>query len=146
MFNNIIIVDTADDNTALATADTTASAADKGAVTIVHPCVLRQIQFLVTTNIVNTTTAAVESVDYRPTYGSDTGRVELGTLVLANGTAAGKVVYKNVNKKLSPGEQLVCRHKTAGAGGSAAGAGRFRLILEPISENPLNLSNMVASA
>lgn len=146
MFNNILIVGTADDNTALATADTTASAADKGAVTITFPCILRQIQFLVTTNISNNTSAAVESVDHRPTYGSDTGRTELGTLVLAHGTAAGKVVYKNVNKKLNPGEQLVCKHKTAGTGSSPAGAGRFRLILEPISENPANLSGMVASA
>ena len=129
----------------MVTADTSAGAADKHVVTVEVPMVVRRFGAIVTTAIVNTTIAAVESLDYRPTYASDTNRAEIDTITLPTGTAAGKIVYVDCNYRVLPGTQLVVEHKTAGTG-TPSGAVRFFIEAEYSAEVAANCANMLESA
>lgn len=61
----------------------------------------------------------------RITYGSNTGRVTLGTVRLINGTTAGQTLYVDINPHMiDVGEQVVAAITTAGTGGGAI-AGDF---------------------
>src|SRR3990172_10058494 len=126
-------------------ADTTAGVADKGVYTVLMPMVVRRIGFVVSTTIVNPTIAAVKSVDYRPNFGSETDRAEIDTLTLPTGTAAGKIVYVDVNYRVLPGPQLVAEHKTAGTGAGAAGAGRIVVVADYSNETAANCAQVLAS-
>lgn len=107
-----------------------------------------RIMASVTTAIVNGLVAAIVTVYRRPTPGSTSGQVAIGTLTFPTGTALGKVLYKDiVETNLFPGEELAFNVSTAGTdSGSAAGAfvGSFEANDDP--DTPANQSNMVASA
>jgi hypothetical protein len=114
--------------------------ADKLFYSFAVPTKLLSIACTITTQ--NTVTSAVIAVDRRPTYGSDTGRVEVKTVTMPVAAVVGKVVYSTpVNQIFQPGEQLVVELLTA----STAGAAHVDLWVEPAWEQPLNLANGVQS-
>lgn len=112
--------------------DLSAVAADYSVLFVtMWPITITHVGFLVTTTIAADTTAPVISLDRRPTFGSDSGRVELTTMTLADTTAANKMVIKEVGADLNVGEQLVFEHKTQAVdGSSAAGAGHYFILYE----------------
>lgn len=129
----------------LLNADTSGVAADKHTITVNVPMVVRRFAAIVTTAIVNTTIASVQALDYRPTYGSDTNRVEIDTITLPTGTAAGKIVYCDCNYRVLPGTQLIVEHKTAGTG-TPSGVLRYFIEAEYSAEVAANCANMLESA
>lgn len=107
--------------------------------------VLTRIMLLVSTAVVSTGSVVV-NVYQRPTYGSTAGQVLIGALTIPAGTAAGKIVYKNVESfKILPGQQLAFNVGTAAAGGGAAGAGFSMFKSFMASEDPRNVVPMIAS-
>lgn len=97
-----------------------ASAADVFVYTILDPITVTGFRCLVTVTLdYDTQTAeAVIALDHRITFASDTGRVALGTVALADGTAAGIQLYTTFTPvNLERGDQLVVEVATAGTGG-----------------------------
>jgi hypothetical protein len=108
---------------------------------------VRQIGFVVTTAVVGPTTAPVVEFNRRPTAGSAAGEVVVGTLTIPDGTAAGKVLYKNVTPVLiSQGEGLAAEVITAATGGTPAGVGFYFYVADADPETAANESDMIASA
>jgi len=90
-----------------------------------------------------TVTNVVASFKYRPTPGSATGEVVIGTLTLPVAAAIGKQYYKKLFDYLAlPGGELVVDITTA----STAGAAAFGFFGEPQWANPLDNANQIASA
>jgi hypothetical protein len=118
----------------------TQAPADKGALTCLGPVTALRINALVT--VAPTATAAVVALDRRITYGSDTGRVEIGRLTIPIGTAIGKVVWKELDPTdFDIGDQMVLELITA----STAGAAILGVEFVPRSEHPLNWVDSVKS-
>lgn len=108
--------------------------------------VVTRLMVLVSTAIVSTGSVVV-TVYQRPTYGSTVGQVTVGTLTIPAGTAAGTIVYKDVESvKVPQGSQLAFNCSTAAAGGGAAGAcfSMFKAFMA--SEDPRNIATMLKSA
>ena len=106
------------------------------------PATLRRVALIVTTAV--TTPAAVVSLDLRPTAGSNTGRVTggAGTLTIPAASPQGRVVYKDLNTTLLPGQEVVVNVTTA----AGAGVVDVRLNVVPGSDLPANNPRMMASA
>jgi hypothetical protein len=86
-----------------------------------------RIQLLVTVTLdYNVQTAeGVVTFYKRVTYGSNTGRVALGTVKLKGGTLAGQRLFRDIQPhKVTPGQQIVAAITTAATGGGAI-AGDF---------------------
>lgn len=109
---------------------------------------LSRIMLKVSTLVATSTTAAQVSFYQRPTPGSTSGEVLIGTLTIPTGTAVGKVLYKDVESvSLQVGQDLVVKLAVQGAdGSSAAGAGfaGFVGMLDP--EDARSEANMILSA
>ena len=107
----------------------------------IRPMIVRSAS--VTVNTAITVTAVVLNIKRRPTPGSATGEVSIGTLTIPVSTAIGKSVYKKgFAVKVSPGEEVVFDCTTA----ATAGAGTLCLDVEEAPEEPGNVTNMVLSA
>jgi hypothetical protein len=91
-----------------------------------------------------TVTDAIAAVKYRPTPGSASGEVVLGTITLpVSGSAIGKQYYKRLTPyKALPGGELVLDVTQA----ATAGAGIAGLLTNENTDHPSNVTNMVASA
>ena len=86
---------------------------------------------------------AVIEMRKRPTVGSASGESAVVTLTIPASTAAGKVVYKDVNEiELAPGQSISLQVTSA----SAAGNVILGFIAEEDPEYKLNESSMIASA
>lgn len=112
------------------------------------PITIYKLGFVVTTTIAADTTAPVVSFDRRITAGSDTGRVEIGTITVADTVAAGKTVVEDLATPviLGLGEELVFEHKTQAADGSAAaGAGHYFVVYQPLAAIDTSDANYVAA-
>jgi hypothetical protein len=110
---------------------------------IATPAMVRALWATVTVAIV--TAASVITFTYRPTPGSATGQVTLGTITIPNGTAAGKFVYKNLAsaQKIMPGGEVVISFSGgSGAGGLAA----VGITTDPSWDSPGNNPNAILSA
>jgi hypothetical protein len=95
-----------------------------------------------TQTVAQTTAPAVLTFKYRPTPGSATNQVTIGTLTIPTGTAAGKQVYKDVTPYLAmPGGQIVVQTDGGGEGNATLG---YRHT--PKWEHPSNNTNAIASA
>ncbi len=131
-------------STAVFTAeDLNASPAVYGGFLVMKQCKIKAIKFYVTTAI-NTVTAPAVEFNRRPTYNSASGEVLLGTLTIPNGTAAGKVIVKEIDPVvLFPGEELSLEH-TVQAGTAGAGFYGFEIMDDP--EEIANQSNVIESA
>lgn len=115
-----------------------------------HACIgervaIQRVAVAVSTAVVSTG-AVVVTVRNRPTVGSASGQSTITTLSIPAGTAAGKVVYKDINEALiAPGGSIVFEVTTAAAGGGAAGAGVCGYVASEDPEFKLNESSMIAS-
>lgn len=107
---------------------------------------LDRLLLCVTTSVVSTG-AVVVQFKKRSAPGVSAGEVVLGSLSIPAGTAAGKVLYKNINEaELQVGEALAIEVTTAAAGGGAAGGCIYGFELQDSPEDPRNEPNMIASA
>lgn len=91
------------------------------------PMVIRRLGILVTVAFDYNVQVAEGVVTFfrRITYGSNTGRVTLGTVRLIDATAAGRILYRDINEVFANvGDQIVAAITTAGTGGGAI-AGDF---------------------
>lgn len=123
-----------------------AATGDKAVFTARQPMMVVGFGLQVSTTYADvSTTPQVVSLDKRPAYGSDTGRVELAAISMQTGYAAGKVYLKKFTAvKLDVGQQLVVKQKTQGAGGgSLAGACIPFILWYPRAETAGNQSNLV---
>lgn len=125
-----------------------ASASDYASWYIGEEVILTRIMFLVTTTTLTGLVAPVVTFYARPTFGSSSGQISLGTLTIPTATAAGTILYKNIESvKLPQGYTLTVAGTTQGTdGGSAAGAGFAMFKAFMGTEDPKNVSAMVASA
>ena len=130
----------------LAAEDFSAAAAVHGEHIVLKKVQIKRVMFVVSLAIVSTGAVQV-TFTRRPTPGSLTGAVLLGTLVIPAGTAIGKVLYKDISPaKLFPGDALALEATVASAGGGAAGMGYYGFDLDLQPEVVANSSDMVASA
>jgi hypothetical protein len=107
---------------------------------------LDRLLLCVTTAVVSSG-AVVVQFKKRPVPGSAAGESVIGELSIPAGTAAGKVLYKNIDEaELLAGEALAIEVTTAAAGGGAAGGCVYGFELQEAPEVPANQSNMIASA
>lgn len=132
---------------ALATADSLGSTGDSAVIwNVTRRITIKRIYAIITTAIVSSADVVVK-FDRRILTNSDTGRGDgdIGVLNIPTTTAIGKVVYKDVNVSLAPGDQIVPQVTTAAAGGGAAGDAYygFDYIDEP--EQATNQTDMVLS-
>lgn len=125
-----------------------ASAAVYGEYYVTKPCSVSELRFIVSTAIAASTTAPVIKIKQRPTPGSDTGAVDIASITIPDGTAAGKVMVKRVAPfQLNVGDSLCFQHVTQAADASAAaGAGFYDVVLEIDEEADGNQSDLVVSA
>jgi hypothetical protein len=109
---------------------------------------VKRLLAVVSTTIANNLVSAVISFKRRPTYGSTSGEVVMGTIVVPDLLAAGKVLYKDIAEVLCyPGDQIVFEVTTAGTDGSAAaGAVICDVEYDSVEESVANQSDMVKSA
>lgn len=109
--------------------------------------VVQRIALLVTTAM-SSSGAAVVTVYSRPTHGSTTGQVSLGTLSIPAAATAGQCYYKDISDNASgnpvaAGQEIVFSVTTAS---TSAGAGIPMVLVDDDPEVPLNQSNLVLSA
>lgn len=106
------------------------------------PATIRRVAVVVTTAV--TTPAPVLSFDLRPTAGSNTDRVAggVGTLTIPASSPLGRVIYKDLNATLLPGQEVVVNATTA----AGAGVVDIRMNVVPGTDTPANNARMVASA
>ncbi len=110
---------------------------------LAESCNVQMLYARVTTSVVSTPTSAILTFYARPTIGSATSQLTLGTVAIPGGTAAGKTVYKAINPVLVPaGYQLVADVTTA-ATASGAAVAIFGAAYSP--EEPANEPNFIAS-
>ena len=126
--------------------DLTGAAVHTTSVGVMAQVKVKRLMCLVSTAVVSTGAVVVAFKRY-PTFGSAAGAVTLGSVSIPAGTAAGKVVYKDISQvTLLPGDQLVAEVTTAAAGGGAAGGALYGVLAELDPEQPANQSDMIASA
>jgi hypothetical protein len=129
-------------------ANLAATAADWIVYNVQAPIVIRRISIFISTAVTAGNTAPIVSVYSRPTTASSAGQVTIGTLTVPNGTAAGKVVYKELSSvRVQAGYDLALAVTTkAGDAGTAAGAGFVGFMYEYDPEVPADQTKMIASA
>lgn len=138
----------ANSNAFLTAENLAAATGDYGQYNIMKPIKVTRLTFVVSSAVTAGTTAPVVTFYRRPTFGSNTGRVAIGTLTIPNSASVGQVIYKDVNPvMINAGEQIsFARTVQAADGGTAAGLGFYGFMSELKTETPANSSNMVASA
>lgn len=129
-------------------ANLAATAADWVVFNVGHPILLRRIQMFIKTAVTAGNTAPIVTVYSRPTTASSSGQVSLGAITIPNGTAAGSVIYKELDSvRVSAGYDLCLSVTTkAGDSGTAAGDGFIQFVYEADPEAPANQTKMTASA
>lgn len=127
-----------------------AAVGDKSIFNVKEPVTVNRvgIQVTVPINYDTPTALCVCALDRRIAFGSDTGRVELDTITIPDGTPAGTVIYADFgDTNLDVGDQLVFEVKTQGAGGAGI-AGDYEpfFCYRPRAETPANQSEQTVSA
>ena len=121
------------------------SAAVVQSFTVVEQCQVDRLYFAVSTSVVSSGNVVV-TFKRRPTLNSASGEVSIGTIVIPNGTAAGKVLYKGVTPVVcAAGEQIVIEVTTAAAGMGAAGNGQGFFFADQDPETEANNADMQLS-
>lgn len=125
---------------ASATAVTTATGIISRNFAVQQPFIVRAIAACIV--VVPTVTAPVLNFKRRPTPGSATGEVSIGTLTLPLTSVIGQVYYKKgFSTKLFPGEECVCDVTTASTAGTIVPS----IHIEPSWESQENNTEMVLS-
>lgn len=135
-------------NAYLTAEDLTGSNADWVVIKVHAPIIIRRISFFVSQLVVADLTSAQVAFYSRPTSGGTGNQVTLGTLIIPDATALGKVVYKDIAPvRILPGYDIGFAQTVAAASsGTANGKGFYGFVAEMDPEYKANLSNMVASA
>jgi hypothetical protein len=124
-----------------------ATAAVHGQQLCKQRCVVRRLKFIVTTAVVATSTAPVVDFKLRSAPGVTAGQVSIGSLTIPNGTAAGTVVYKDIEPVVvEVGQAIALDHTVQTVGGTVAGAGFYAMEAMDSPEVPVNEAKMLASA
>ncbi len=135
-------------NAFLTACNLAAAAGDYGLLYAGEQVVITRIMAIVTTTMVADVTAPVLTFYARPTFGTTTGQVTIGTLTVPDLTAAGKILYKNIESaKIPQGYTIAVNRSTqASSSGTAAGACLVMLKSFVAVEDPRNVTLMIASA
>lgn len=135
-------------NAALTACNLAASTGDYALWYVGEQVQITRIAAIVSTALVADVTAPVLTFYARPTFGSTGSQVTIGTLTFPDLTAAGKIVYKNVESaKIPQGYTIaVARSTQASSSGTAAGACFVMMKGFQAVEDPRNSSLMIASA
>lgn len=125
----------------------TAAAAVYGGYLITQRIQVNRVMFYVTVTTASNTQNPVVAFKRRPTYNSASGEVTMGTLTIPTGTAAGKVMYKDIDPFiLYPGDEFSFEQTVqATDSGSAAGAGFYAFFYQLDPEVPSNEGDMIKS-
>ena len=111
-----------------------------------EPGEVRYLYATITTATVSTGNIIVDCY-YRPTIGSTSGQVKIGTLTIPTAQAASTTVYKAVTPYVVPaGGTVLFNVATAYAGGGGAGSAILSFSATYASEVPANDSAFTASA
>lgn len=120
--------------------DLSAAAVHTTFVPVMAQMKVRRLEVLVSVVTVGACTVAFKR---RPTFGSTSGEVTMGSVVVPGATAAGKVVYKDITPVVCfPGDQIVYEITSAATSGSA----HYGVSGELDPEQAANQSDMIASA
>jgi hypothetical protein len=124
------------------------AAAFYGSYIVMRKCQLSRLLGCVTTAVAASVTPPVVSIYARPTPGSSSGQVLIGTLSFPNLQGVGSVLYKDISPvELVPGTEIALDHSTQAVdGSSAAGAALIGFELDDVPESADDSSNMVLSA
>lgn len=125
----------------------TAGAGQYAGYAVLRPISVKTIMFFVTATVTTGLVACKIGVVARPTYGSSSGGVTLGTMTIPTATAAGKVVIKEISDavKVAAGSELSLDVITQGTdSGTALGTGWFGILWEPSVDADANQSNIIA--
>lgn len=114
------------------------------AYAVMVPCRISRIMATVTVLTSGTTAASLQFI-YRPTYGSSSNQVTLGTLTIPTGASPGACYYKEISPstEMKPGGQLVYNVSAAIASAGTVVAGQE---VTDSPEVPGDISVMVASS
>lgn len=135
------------DSAVLDVVDIGEASGDHGELICMKPCKVKRLMFTVTDEaVVGTTTPPTVIFTKRPTPKSATNEVVIETLVIPNGTTAGKTIYLDIDPVEFQIGQSMEISWTVGVGGSVAGQGVFGFICDEMPEVPENNANMIASA
>lgn len=127
--------------------DIGAANATHGEMVCVVPCVIRQAQFVVTSeNVVGTTTAPYVVLTKYTTPGAGGSATVIGTITVPTGSVIGAGVYKkDLNVAMAVGDVVQIKH-IVGTGGSVAGMGICNWYCEIDPEVEGNNSDLSASS
>lgn len=126
--------------------DIGAASADHGELICVKQCLVKRLQFTMTSEVAGGTSVAPRVIfTHRPTPKSATGEVVIGTVIIPDGTAVGKTVYLDVDPfEVKPGESVEISHVIGT--GTPTGIGTYGFLADEDPEDPRNDTDMVASA
>lgn len=130
-------------------ANLAATAAQWAGYAVCQPLQVLRLYFFCTTTVTAGLIAPKVSVVRRPTYGSSSGAVTIGSMTIPTATAAGKVVYKDIAYASTAipqaGEELSLEVAVqATDSGTAAGVGFISISYDPVIDNAADQTNMVA--
>lgn len=118
----------------------TAAAAVYGSYSVHAPVAVKRLSFVISTATSDLTASVIRLV--KVSQANVTTSLS-GNVTVANGLAAGKMVYKDFTPaKVGAGEKIQLEHVTQGGlGGTPAGAGFYGFIAELLPENLSNETN-----
>lgn len=107
---------------------------------------VNELFFVVSTAVVSSGNVVL-TFKRRPTIGSASGEVTIGTLNIPGGAAVGKCYYKRVTPVVcAVSEQIVVEVTTAAAGGGAAGNGMGFVRSDSDPETEANNADLILSS
>lgn len=131
------------------TAASLTSAAVWAGFGVMSPISVKRVYAQVSTAVTASTTAPQVVVKSRPTYGSASGAVTLGTVIIPNSAAVGAVYYKDIadNVRVQAGYELSLEVSVAAAdSGTAGGAAFIGCLYEMAPDSDVNQSLLIKSA
>lgn len=134
------------DSGVLQEVDIGAASADHGEMLCVRRCQVARTQFTLTSEAAGgSATAPTVIFTRRPTPFSATGEVVVNTLTIPDGTAVGKMVFKDFDPvTLEVGDTLEISHTVGITGPTGQGVWSVKII--PMPEDARNESDMIESA
>ena len=118
---------------------------------VVAPAQATRVFFIVTTAVTASVTAPAVAIKRRPTIGSTSGAVTLGTMTIPSGAAVGQVFYQDIvygasgsTKYSNAGEEISLEVTVQASDAvTAAGAGFMTFEFECVSDSAANQTNMI---
>lgn len=125
-----------------------ATAAQYCGYAVLKPLTVNRLAFFCVTATVAPTVAPLLSVTSRPTYGSATNAVTIGSMTIPTGVTAGSVIYKDIknNVVIPAGYELSLNVVSAGTGSGSAGTGWFFFEYSMAVDADMNQSKMTVGS